>query len=200
MSATDEAKLQAWCDGRTGLPMVDACMRQLNATGWLNFRMRAMLVSVAAYHLWLHWRAPGLHLARQFLDFEAGIHWPQMQMQSGTTGINTLRMYSPARQAADHDPEGAYIRRWVPEFGTPAYPAPIVDERAAIAAAKQALYGLRRSDGARTEADAIQLRHGSRRSGLPPTGGRPAPTPAGRRGRASQTNGPGGDDRQGELF
>jgi hypothetical protein len=84
--------------------MVDACMRQLCATGWLNFRMRAMLVSFAAYHLWLHWRAPGLFLARQFLDFEPGIHWSQMQMQSGTTGINTLRIYSPAKQARDHDP------------------------------------------------------------------------------------------------
>ena len=87
----DRERLQAWCEGRTGFPMVDACMRQLVATGRLNFRMRAMLVSFAAYHLWLHWREPGLFLARQFLDFEPGIHWSQMQMQSGTTGINTLR-------------------------------------------------------------------------------------------------------------
>ena len=92
---------EAWCEGRTGYPMVDACMRQLRATGWLNFRMRAMLVSFAAYHLGLHWREPGLFLARQFLDFEPGIHWSQMQMQSGTTGINTLRIYSPAKQARD---------------------------------------------------------------------------------------------------
>ena len=81
-------------------------MRQLRATGWLNFRMRAMLVSFAAYHLWLHWREPGLFLARQFLDFEPGIHWSQMQMQSGTTGINTLRIYSPSKQARDQDPQG----------------------------------------------------------------------------------------------
>jgi deoxyribodipyrimidine photo-lyase len=165
----DQERLQAWCDGRTGFPMVDACMRQLRATGWLNFRMRAMLVSFAAYHLGLHWREPGLFLARQFLDFEAGIHWSQMQMQSGTTGINTLRIYSPGKQARDHDPLGLYIRRWVPEFGTKAYPSPIVDERQALAAAKKALYGLRQTPAAREEAQAIQQRHGSRKRHVPPT-------------------------------
>jgi deoxyribodipyrimidine photo-lyase len=167
-SPLDTGRLQAWCEGRTGYPMVDACMRQLRATGWLNFRMRAMLVSFAAHHLWLHWREPGLFLARQFLDFEPGIHWSQMQMQSGTTGINTLRIYSPAKQARDHDPQGLYIRQWVPEVGTLAYPRPIVDERTAVAAAKSKLYGLRQTNEAQAEADAIQQKHGSRRSGLPP--------------------------------
>jgi deoxyribodipyrimidine photo-lyase len=167
----DRERFEAWAEGRTGYPMVDACMRQLRATGWLNFRMRAMLVSFAAYHLWLHWREPGLFLARQFLDFEPGIHWSQMQMQSGTTGINTLRIYSPAKQARDHDPLGQYVRQWVPEWGTSAYPAPIVDERAAVAAAKDRLYGLRQTREAHAEADAIQRKHGSRKSGLPPTRG-----------------------------
>jgi deoxyribodipyrimidine photo-lyase len=188
--AVNAERLQAWCAGRTGYPMVDACMRQLCATGWLNFRMRAMLVSFAAYHLWLHWREPGLFLARQFLDFEPGIHWSQMQMQSGTTGINTLRIYSPAKQARDQDPLGVYVRQWVPEFGTAAYPRPIVDERSAVAAAKQALYGLRQTHEAHTEADAIQQKHGSRKSGLPPSG----PT---RRRRAPASTSQTG---QGELF
>ena len=170
LTALDHAHFEAWCAGRTGFPMVDACMRSLCATGWLNFRMRAMLVSFASYHLWLHWRETGLFLARQFLDFEPGIHWSQMQMQSGTTGINTLRIYSPTKQALDHDPGGVFVRRWVPEFGTAAYPAPIVDERAALKHAKERMYGLRATPEARAEADAVQHKHGSRKSGLPPTG------------------------------
>jgi deoxyribodipyrimidine photo-lyase len=174
--------------------MVDACMRSLCATGWLNFRMRAMLVSFAAYHLWLHWREPGLWLARQFLDFEAGIHWSQMQMQSGTTGINTLRMYSPTKQMRDHDPEGVFVRRWVPEWGSDAYPAPIVDERAALAAAKDRLYGLRAAPQTRDEADAIQQRHGSRLSGLPRSSGKP------RKGRAAAGAAQSETAQQGELF
>jgi deoxyribodipyrimidine photo-lyase len=186
----DRSRFDAWCEGRTGYPMVDACMRQLRATGWLNFRMRAMLVSFAAYHLWLHWREPGQFLARQFLDFEAGIHWSQMQMQSGTTGINTLRIYSPRKQALDHDPDGSYVRRWVPEFGAAAYPAPIVDERTAVAAAKDRLYALRGQSPARQEADAIQRKHGSRKSGLPSTARRTSKA----KPKAQA------DDRQQELF
>ncbi|KNZ31579.1 MAG: deoxyribodipyrimidine photolyase [Methylibium sp. NZG] len=192
LQAIDHARLQAWCEGRTGFPMIDACMRQLRATGWLNFRMRAMLVSFAAYHLWLHWREPGLFLAQQFLDFEPGIHWSQMQMQSGTTGINTLRIYSPTKQALDHDPQGEYVRRWVPEFGTPAYPQPIVEERKALAAAKERLYGLRQTREARDEAGDIQQKHGSRKSGLPPSGKRAR--------QARATEAPSADDAQGRLF
>ncbi|MEY3251342.1 MAG: hypothetical protein RL227_315, partial [Pseudomonadota bacterium] len=196
MSDRDRERLAAWCEGRTGFPMVDACMRQLCATGWLNFRMRAMLVSFAAYHLGLHWRAPGLHLARQFLDFEPGIHWSQMQMQSGTTGINTLRIYSPAKQQAEHDPDGSYVRRWVPEFGTPAYPPPLVDERSALADIKARLYALRKTGEVRAEADTIQHKHGSRKAGLPPSSrrGAAAPRPARPARRAEP------DPDQGELF
>ncbi len=103
-------------DGRTGWPMVDACVIMLRETGWLNFRMRAMLVSVAAYPLWLHWKPVGDWLATQFLDYEPGIHWSQLQMQSGTTGINVTRVYNPIKQAQDHDQKGFFVRKWLPHM------------------------------------------------------------------------------------
>lgn len=103
-------------EARTGWPMVDACVTMLRETGWLNFRMRAMLVSVAAYPLWLHWRPVGEWLATQFLDYEPGIHWSQLQMQSGTTGINATRVYNPIKQAQDHDPRGIFVRKWLPHM------------------------------------------------------------------------------------
>lgn len=154
----------AWREGRTGYPFVDACMRYLNATGWINFRMRAMLMSFAAYHLWLHWREPALHLARAFTDYEPGIHYSQCQMQSGTTGINTLRIYSPDKQWRDQDPDSEFVRRWVPEFEDPRrYPRPIVDHATAVAAAKEKLYALRRRTEVRAEAQRVQQKHGSRK-------------------------------------
>ena len=108
--------LESLKEARTGWPMVDACVVMLRETGWLNFRMRAMLVSVAAYPLWLHWRPVGEWLATQFLDYEPGIHWSQLQMQSGTTGINTTRVYNPIKQAQDHDPHGTFVKRWLPHL------------------------------------------------------------------------------------
>ncbi len=191
---SDASRLQAYCAGETGLPFVDACLRCLAATGWMNFRMRAMLMATASYHLWLHWRAPGLHLARLFTDYEPGIHWPQSQMQSGTTGINTVRIYNPVKQGYDQDPEGDFVRRWVPELEAIAgadvhepwkhpegqtilgktYPLPIVDHVEAARAARQKIYGIRKSAAFRDTADAIQDKHGSRKSGMPMTGQRGA--------------------------
>ncbi len=181
------AHFDAWAAGMTGVPMVDACMRRLNATGWINFRMRAMLMSFAAYHLWLHWREPGLHLARQFSDFEPGIHYAQIQMQSGTTGINAARIYNPVKQALDQDTQGTFIRRWCPELAqlptdylsqpwllTPAlqaqygcilgrdYPTAIVDVTESGRAAKVRFHAWRQQSGMAAVAQQVFEKHGSR--------------------------------------
>ena len=100
----DEERFIRWKTGTTGWPFLDACMRQLASTGWINFRMRAMIMSAASYNLWLPWRDTGCHLAKQFIDYEPGIHWSQVGMQSGTTGINTIRAYSMTKQGKDQDP------------------------------------------------------------------------------------------------
>lgn len=184
----DERRLRAWLAGETGLPMVDACMRALRATGWLNFRMRAMVVSVAAYHLWLDWRRFGPGLARLFTDFEPGIHWSQCQMQSGTTGINSLRVYNPVKQSQDQDPAGLFLRRWLPELSRlPAslihepwkmssaqqaqwgcriggdYPEPLVDHLEAARTARARVHALRRAEGFGEARRAVLERHASRR-------------------------------------
>jgi deoxyribodipyrimidine photo-lyase len=109
-----QERFERLINAQTGWPLVDACVVMLRETGWLNFRMRAMLISVASYPLWLHWREVGHWLAQQFVDYEPGIHWSQVQMQSGTTGINTTRVYNPIKQAMDHDPSGVFVRRWLP--------------------------------------------------------------------------------------
>ncbi|MDJ0861611.1 MAG: deoxyribodipyrimidine photo-lyase/cryptochrome family protein [Gammaproteobacteria bacterium] len=185
----DPERFEAWRAGRTGFPFVDACMRMLWGEGWINFRMRAMLAAFSSYHLWLHWRQPGLHLARLFVDYEPGIHYNQLQMQSGTTGINANRIYNPVKQSLDQDASGSFIRRWVPELQgiaderihepwrlTPGeqrrlgvvigrdYPARIVDHLQAARAAREHLRSFRQGRGdLRIEAQAIHARHGSRR-------------------------------------
>ncbi|MEM1027033.1 MAG: FAD-binding domain-containing protein, partial [Planctomycetota bacterium] len=190
-------RFAAFVRGRTGYPMVDACMRCLAMTGWINFRMRAMLVSFASYHLWLHWKPVGEELARRFVDFEAGIHYPQCQMQSGTTGINTVRIYSPIKQAIDQDPTGVFIRRWIPELASVPdefvhrpetmppltqrmcgvtvgnlaeradYPSPIVDHAEAVRAAKAKVFAVRGRAESRAEAKRVYMKHGSRRRPTP---------------------------------
>ena len=135
----DEEKFQAWKTGQTGFPMVDACMRSVIATGYLNFRMRAMLVSFLTHHLWLDWPKGSLHLAKQFLDFEPGIHYSQFQMQAGTIGVNTIRIYNPVKQGYDHDPKGEFIREWVPELRE--IPGDLIHEPWKMSDMEQKMYG-----------------------------------------------------------
>ena len=186
-SEFNDSYFEAWKRGETGYPMIDASMRCLLQTSWINFRMRAMLVSFASYQLWLHWRKPGEFLAKHFLDFEPGIHWSQFQMQSGVTGINSIRIYSPIKQALDQRGAAEFIRTYCPELvAVPDeyihephlmpplfqmetgfrigvdYPEPIVDHKNAYDLAKKRIFEWRKKQTVKMEAQKVLQKHGSR--------------------------------------
>tara|TARA_B100000575_G_scaffold291206_1_gene296538 strand:- start:301 stop:1800 length:1500 start_codon:yes stop_codon:yes gene_type:complete len=179
--------LSSWSKGNTGYPFLDACMRSLNYNGWINFRMRAMLMSFASYNLWIPWQKSGKILAQKFIDYEPGIHWNQCQMQSGTTSINTNRIYNPIKQGKDHDPKGVFIKKWVPELKlisenyihepwliidnseynlikTSRYINPIVDIKESSKKARKTLYEISLKKGYWDISKLIYEKHGSRKS------------------------------------
>jgi len=176
----------AWKIGLTGYPFVDACMRYLKANGWINFRMRAMLVSFASYQLWLDWKKTSKHMAQLFTDYEPGIHYSQFQMQSGTTGINTIRIYNPIKQSTDQDPNGSFIKKWVPELQNVPdklvhepwkltyleqkdldleigkhYPHPIVDHHSSSKIARDKIWQIKKTDEAKFNTQKILQKHAS---------------------------------------
>lgn len=175
---------EAWIEGQTGFPLVDACMRCLKETGYLNFRMRALTVSFFTHILWQPWQEATTHLSQMFLDFEPGIHFPQLQMQAGETGINNLRIYNPIKNGIDHDEDAIFIKKWVPELAkldtpfahepylmTPLdqefnnfhlgkdYPRPIVDIKQTRKRASDILWSMKDDELVKKESFRILSRH-----------------------------------------
>ena len=171
----DEELIDKWIKGETGFPFLDACMKFLNKNGWINFRMRAMIMSFASYNMWQPWQKTSPLLAKLFTDYEPGIHISQVQMQSGVTGINLPRIYSVAKQSMDQDPSADWIKSLIPKLDNinpklihnaelnESYIPKIVDLKSSTKFARDQIWGIRKSKIFKDEAKKVYLKHGSRR-------------------------------------
>jgi deoxyribodipyrimidine photo-lyase len=141
----DEAQFEAWKEGQTGYPLVDAGMRELKHTGFMHNRVRMVVASFLCKHLLLDWRWGERYFAAQLLDFELASNVGGWQWAAGTgcDAAPYFRVFNPTSQWAKFDPQSTYVRRWVPEFESLSYPRPIVDHafarQRAIDTYKQAL-------------------------------------------------------------
>lgn len=135
---TNKTYVKAWKNGKTGYPLIDAAMRSVAETGYLNFRLRATVVSFLTHILWQPWQSGSGHLARMFVDYEPGIHFSQFQMQAGTTGINAIRIYNPIKQSKEKDKDGIFIKKWVPELSS--LPSELIHEPWKLSEMEQLLY------------------------------------------------------------
>jgi len=125
----DPAEFQAWCEGKTGFPIVDAGMRELNETGYMHNRVRMITASFLTKFLLVDWRWGEAYFAAKLLDFELASNnggW-QWAAGTGTDAQPYFRIFNPETQTAKFDPNLEYIKKWIPEFGTNMYPKPIVD-------------------------------------------------------------------------
>ena len=127
----NEAEFKKWCEGKTGFPLVDAGMRELNATGYMHNRVRMVVASFLTKHLLIDWRWGEAYFAEKLLDFELSSNnggW-QWASGSGTDAAPYFRIFNPEEQFKKFDPEAKYVRKWVTEYGTPLYPRPVVDHK-----------------------------------------------------------------------
>jgi deoxyribodipyrimidine photo-lyase len=164
----DEAKFEAFKEGRTGFAYIDAGIRCLSQTGWVNMRLRATLVSFSTMNLWAPTTKVAEFLAREFLDYEPAIHHVIHQLIAGTTTFSSMMVYDPIKQGLDHDAKGEFIKRWLPELkdlppnqlhdtactqgslskeadeaGYGPYPGPIVDHKSTAKIAKDRVHSIK---------------------------------------------------------